>query len=188
MTVTLPKPPRGTTITPHLIRTGGDLTSVLGGPTQRITRVGSRYSADVEFPPLDADCGAEWLACLLEAEASGQTLSLPMPQMIPAAKTMTVLEGSGSAGSNVISIETLNLPPVGAWLSVFAGGRNYLHFVTAHPGQQQVQVGPLLRVSFPSGTPVEIGTPLLEGFIDDTSWSLDYFRFVGSKFTITESA
>lgn len=188
MTVTLPQPPRGTVITPHLVRTGGDLVSTLGGPTLRITRVGSRYAADVQLPPLEADCAGLWLGAILEAEALGQTLSLPMPQMVVAARTMTQLWGHGSAGGNIIDMESIVSPPVGSWLSFYVNGRSYLHFVTGQPSPQQVQVGPLLRADLPNGTALQIATPLLEGFINDTSWDLEFFRFVGHKFTITESA
>jgi hypothetical protein len=175
-------------VTPHLIRVGGDLTSTLGGPTQRITRIGSRYAADVALPPLDSDCAAQWLSCILEAEASGDTLSLPMTQMIAAARDLPQLYASGAAGSNVITFSNEQVPPVGAWLSIFVGGRSYLHFVTGLAAAAQVTVGPLLRATFPADTPVECATPLLEGFVNDTSWSVEFFRFVGHTFTITESA
>jgi hypothetical protein len=188
VTVQLPFIPRSATLTPHLVRVGGDLTSTLGGPTQRITRIGTRYSADVSLPPLDADCAAQWLACMLEAEASGDTLSLPMPQMIPEAKTLPPLYASGSAGSNLMTFAGGVRPPVGAWLSILVGGRNYLHFVTALVGATQASVGPLLRATFPDGTAIQCDTPLLEGFVADTSWSVEFFRFVGHTFTITESA
>ncbi|HEY1878432.1 MAG TPA: hypothetical protein VGG68_00720 [Caulobacteraceae bacterium] len=188
MTIVLPPPPRGAVVTPRLVRTGGDLTSTLGGPTQRITRVGSRYACDIQLPPLDADCAASWLACQLEAEAMGSTVSLPMPQMIPAARTMAFVTGSGNSGGNVITVDGNERPPVGAWLSVSVGGRSYLHFATAQTGTHGLQVGPLLRVTFPSGTAIEVETPLLEGYLDDPAWSVEFFRFVGNKFTITESA
>ena len=72
MTVTFPTLPRGTIVSPRLVRVSGDLVSSLGGPTQRITRLGSRYAADVELPTLDPDCGARWLACPLAAEANSR--------------------------------------------------------------------------------------------------------------------
>ena len=186
MAVTFPVIPRGTVIAPRLVRTGGDLISTLGGPTQRITRIGSRYAADVELPSLDAECAARWLACPLRAEAEGLTLALKMPQMIDVEHMVGAL-GAGAVGSNAVTY-TGSSPSPGMWFSFVNGGRNFLHLITDVdvPGRV-ARVSPLLRKPMAS-TPMEFLAPLLEGFCDDTSWSLEYFRFVGLKFTITESA
>jgi hypothetical protein len=179
--------PRGATLTPHLVRVSGDLVSPLGGPTQRITRLGSRYAVDVALPPLDAACAASWLSAPLQAEAIGDTLTLTMPQMIVAARTLGPAHGGGAAGSNVLTL-TDGSPPLGAWLSFAFGGRNYLHLVIGQPAAGQIAVSPLLRVTIPNTTPLELAAPQLEGFADDTAWSLEYVRFVGHKFTLTENA
>ena len=63
MTIQFPPLPRGTVVSPRLVRVGGDLLSSLGGPTQRISRSGSRYAAEVALPILDPVCAALWLAC-----------------------------------------------------------------------------------------------------------------------------
>lgn len=183
--ITFPPLPRGSLVTPHLIRTGGDLVSQLGGPTQRITRIGSRYACDVQLPTLDPDCGAQWISCPLQAEATGDTLGLVMPQTLDVGLAAQGVTGSGTAGSNTVTY-TGNGPVPGLAFSIQAGGRHYLHFVTA-VGGSTLTVAPLLRVTF-SLIKLEFAAPVLEGFADDTAWSLEYFRFVGHKFTITESA
>lgn len=188
MTVPFPALPRGAVVSPHLVRVGGDLVSALGGPTQRITRLGSRYAASVELPSLDPVCAGAWLACSLQAEALGQTLSLIVPQMIEAARTTTGVRGGGTAGSNALNLQGSVEPPVGSFLSFAFGGRNYLHFVVSSPTGSHITVAPLLRVTLPNNSPIEVAKPILEGFVDDTAWSLEWFRFVGHKFTITESA
>ena len=184
MTVKFPVVPRGATISPHLVRTSGDLVSALGGPTQRITRIGSRYAAEVQLPSLDAECAARWLACPLQAEAEGSTLALVMPQMIDASHMLGVT-ATGAAASNALNYLGPS-PKPGMWFSFAHGGRNYLHLVTAVTGTA-MKVAPLLRAPL-SATPLEFIAPLLEGFCDDTTWSVEYFRFVGHRFTITESA
>lgn len=182
--IQFPDVPRGTVVTPHLVRVSGDLVSTLGGPTQRITRLGSRYAAEVALPSLDADCAARWLGCPLRAEAEGQTLALVMPQMIDAEHMAGVL-GTGVAASNLVTFSG-PAPRPGMWFSFLSGGRHYLHLITDVSGLS-AKVSPLLRKPM-SATPMEFVAPLLEGFCDDTAWSLEYFRFVGHKFTITESA
>jgi hypothetical protein len=190
MSVTFPVVPRGTVITPHLVRVGGDLVSVLGGPTQRITRIGSRYAADVELPTLDPTCAAEWLACPLTAEGTGDTLILVMPQMLTDPLPPAGLTGTGTAGSNQLTyVGPAPRPKPGMWFSFMVGGRNYLHLVLAVNATTNVlTVSPLLRVS-PSATLLDFANPKLEGFCStDIAWSLEWFRFVGHKFTITENA
>jgi len=184
--ITFPIAPRGTKVTPRLVRTGGDLVSALGGPTQRITRIGSRYAAQVELPTLDADCAAKWLACPLLAEAAGDTLAFIMPQMLDPSGIN--IAGTGSAGSNQVTYAGGGHPAPGMWFSVQVGGRHYLHLVTAQTGANKVSVSPLLRVDL-TGQAMDLNAPKLEGFCDtDTSWSVEFFRFVGHSFTITENA
>ena len=165
MTIVFPVAPRGTVIAPRLVRTSGDLTSPLGGPTQRITRLGSRYAADVQLPSLDAECAARWLACPLRAEAEGQTLALVMPQMIDASH-LTGVTATGAVGSNAATY-TGSSPAPGQWFSFASGGRHYLHLVTDVTGTA-MKLAPLLRAPL-NATPLEFAAPLLEGFCDDTA-------------------
>jgi len=184
--IVFPVVPRGTVVTPQLVRTSGDLVSTLGGPTQRITRLGSRYAASVELPSLDAECAAKWLACPLRAEAEGDTLGLIMPQMIDVT-FMNGTNGTGAAGSSAITFVG-HAPSPGMWFSFNDSNRNYLHLITTvDVAAKTARIAPLLRVAMP-GSLMEFTTPFLEGFVDDTSWSLEYFRFVGHRFNVTESA
>jgi hypothetical protein len=186
MTVVFPRCPRGTVVTPRLVRVGGDLVSSLGGPTQRITRVGTRYAVEVELPTLDAACAARWLACPLAADTSGDTLALIMPQTLDVT-AMAGVTGTGAVGTSEI-VYTGPVPEVGMWLSFRVGGRHYLHQVTELIATGRMRVAPLLRVAIPAVTPLDFLTPKLEGFPDDTSWSVEFFRFIGHTFTLTESA
>ena len=124
MTVLFPPLPRGAVVSPRLVRVGGDLVSTLGGPTQRITRVGSRYAAEVQLPSLDADCAAKWLACPLQAEAQGQTLGLTMPQTLDV-RLQVGNTGTGVPGSSQVTVAG-PVPNQGMWFSFVSGGRNYL--------------------------------------------------------------
>lgn len=185
--VPFPVIPRGTTVTPRLVRTSGDLVSPLGGPTQRITRLGSRYAFDVDLPTLDAACAAKWLSAPLQAEAEGQTLGLTVPQMIDTDNLVGVT-GTGAVGSNRVTWAGA-APSAGQWFSFVSGGRHYLHLVTSTDGAAKLaRVSPLLRVAMPIGTALEFIAPVLEGFVEETQWSLEFFKFVGHRFTLTENA
>jgi hypothetical protein len=184
--IQLPTVPRGTTLKPKLIRYGGDLTSSLGGPTQRIVRLGSRYAVEVGLPSLDAVCGAEWVSCALQAEALGDTLGLAMPQTVPYVGNPNNVKGTGTAGTPNVSI-TGGAPPVGCWISFVANGRHYLHLMTSVQGST-CTVSPILRASI-SALKLEVVAPVLEGFPDDlTQWDVEWFRFIGHSFTLTENA
>lgn len=181
--------PRGSAVKPKLIRYGGDLISSLGGPTQRITRPGTRYAADIVLPTLDAACAAEWLAVPLQADTVGDTVGLVMPQTIPDMRTLTGVTGTGTAGTASVAV-TGSTPEVGAWFSFIAGGRHYLHLVTAVKTAAPVTltVTPLLRASITTA-PLEFEAPILEGFTDAApAWDVAYSRFVSQSFTVTESA
>jgi hypothetical protein len=140
------------------------------------------------LPALDAPCAARWLACPLQAEALGDTLVLTMPQMIDPAGIVGALSGTGAVGTNQVTYTGSGQPAVGMWFSVFVGGRNYLHLVTAILATNKVAVSPLLRVAL-SGVAMDFAAPKLEGFpAEDTTWSLECLRFVGHRFTLTENA
>jgi hypothetical protein len=185
MTVQFPPCPRGTVVTTRLLRVSGDLVSTLGGPTQRITRIGSRYAADVELPSLDAECAGLWLGAALHAESHGDSLVLVVPQMIDVS-LLGALNGTGARGAAQIAYVGVGLK-AGMWFSFAAGGRNYLHLITSVLPGNQLGISPQLRAPM-AATPMEFAAPKLEGFCDETQWSLEWFRFVGHSFTISESA
>jgi hypothetical protein len=184
--IQLPPLPRGSAVKPKLIRYGGDLVSSLGGPTQRITRPGTRYAADVQLPTLDPGCAAQWVGAALQADAAGDTLGLVMPQTIVDMRTMTGGSGTGAAGTGQVTVSGAS-PAVGGWFSFQSGGRHYLHLVTGVQANV-ASVSPLLRVAM-SSTPMEFVAPVLEGFTDAApEWDVEYFRFIGFSFTLTENA
>jgi hypothetical protein len=187
MSVPFPIVPRGATVTPRLVRYGGDLVSQLGGPTQRIQRLGTRYAADVQLPPLDAECAGYWLAVPLHAEARGLTVHLVMPQMHDVHEWAGLpVTGTADAGAAQITYSGPT-PLPGTWFSFVANGRNYLHLITSVFAADTLAISPRLRAPMVA-SPMEFLSPKLEGFCDETSWSLEWFRFVGHAFTITENA
>jgi len=185
MTVLFPILPRGAVVTPRLVRYGGDLISSLGGPTQRISRFGTRYAVTVELPTLDAVCAGRWLACPLAAEAHGETLTLTMPQTL--AVPVGPATGTGAAGA--VQIQYAGPVPIlpGTWFSFVAGGRNYLHLVTGTPAAGSLSISPALRAPM-AASAMDFVAPKLEGFVEETEWSLEWFKFVGHGFTLIESA
>jgi hypothetical protein len=179
--VALPTLPRLAKITPKLVRFGGDLTSITGGPTQRVSRLGTRFSIQVDLPTMDAACAATWIAAQLQAEAEGKTLRLALPQFGISAAAPTVGAGAGAA----LSVSSAAGIAVGMWFSFVASSHAYLHAVTAISGTD-LSVAPQLRVD-PAGLGLNFAAPVVEGFDDGAAWSMEMLRFVGQSFMLSEN-
>lgn len=183
MSVALPELPRAARFAPRLIRAGGDLKSSLGGPTQRISRLGSRYAVDVALPTMDLACGQAWVAAQLQAEAIGATVRLALPQRrdLPTGVTAT-----GASGSTLVDVTGAGGAAIvaGMLFSFESGGVSYLHMVTGVDGAE-LSVAPRLRAALAGA--LEFEAPQVEGFLEETSWSVELLRFVGQTFTITEA-
>ncbi len=185
MAIDLPALPRGSTIAPRGLRFGGDLRSVLGGPTQRMTRLGSRFAVDVDMPKMAAPCAAGLIAARLRAETLGDTLRLPIPQNGNGSAAGAPTATGGAINSAVLTKAGGGAIAVGMFFSFVAGGRSYLHMVTSVAGAT-LGVAPLLRAS-PVGHVLNFAAPVIEGLVDETAWTLERLRVIGQRFTITEA-
>jgi len=186
MTVALPLLPKQATVAPRLLRFGGDLLSALGGPTQRIVRLGSRFSVDVQLPTLDAECAGRWVGAMLRADTLGETVSLIVPQLGDG-KVVAAAAGTGAVGASSLAITGGANMKAGLLFSFQAGGRAYLHQVTHLISATQIGIAPLLRVAI-NGAALNFATPTVEGFVEETAWSVEFLRFVGQSFSLTENA
>jgi hypothetical protein len=186
MTVPLPLLPKQAQVAPKVVRYGGDLVSALGGPTQRISRIGTRFAVDVQLPTLDAACAGRWIAAMNKADAIGDTVSLIVPQLGDG-KIVGAATGIGAVGATELEINGGFGVAVGLLFSFVAGGRSYLHQVTDVVDSGTIGIAPALRVAI-NGVTLNFATPTLEGFIDATAWSVEFARFVGQSFSLAENA
>jgi hypothetical protein len=67
--VELPDLPRQSKLKPKILRFGSDLTPSLGGPTQRLTRLGARFAVEITLPSVKEGCARTWLAARQKAKA-----------------------------------------------------------------------------------------------------------------------
>lgn len=195
--IDLPDWPAPASAEPALIDFGGELTPSLGGPVQRIERMGSRFSLAVTMPPMKFDKVArEWLVKLMKAKQEGGRLEWPMLDFSPGLPGSTIaVNGAGQSGRtlNVDGAPEGYVFRVGQPFNIISGGVYYLHFVTSEvivgaPGTASLSIEPMLRVSPSDGALLEVGTPKIEGFIsgNELPWSMDVARIIGLSFTITE--
>lgn len=178
----LPQLPKATRLNVRVIEFGNDLTSILGGPSQRLMRMGSRHAVDVALPPLDLACARTWLAARNKAQAEGMTLRLIMPQLGDG----TALAGrtAVSGGGTSLTVNSAAGITPGLYFSFIVGDHAYFHQVTDVVGAT-LSVAPLLRAD-PAGQQLKFDEPRLQGFADAVAWDLERLRFVGQTFTITE--
>lgn len=196
MPIQLPIVPLTADIKSQLVTNRADLKPVLGGPFQRVNRLGSRHRIEVSIPALGAACARTWLAARAKAEAENDTLLLswPQPQAIDFGAT-PVIDGAGQLGTN---LAVRGLPAGAAWpgglfLSFDFNGRKYLHQTTsdvvASPaGKAVLTISPMLRVSPVDGQGLYLDPPLMEGLIDGTTldWTLQLKRWTGISFALVE--
>ena len=183
---------RGATLTPKLVRTGGDLNVLARRPDP--AHHPRRHA--LRRPGATADARrrlrrARGCPPRLCAEAIGITLLLTMPQMIE--RRHRPRRGDRQRrclGTNVLAVAPP--PPIGVWPFLHLR-RPELPALRHRPPERRTPsaVSPLLRVIHPGEPPIS-NWPSRKGskvsHDQDMSWSLDYFRFVGHAFTITENA
>ena len=84
MTISLPTDPKPNGATPVLRDFGGVLTPFLGGPEQRINRVGTRFGLRVTMPPLESSVdGRLFVARLNQAKTDRLVMEWPLLDFDP---------------------------------------------------------------------------------------------------------
>lgn len=182
---------------PHLLDFGGFLTPALGGPVQRVDRLGNRHAIDVTLPPMRPEPnGRIWVSRLKRAKTEGAFMRFPQLGLLNRALGAPVVASDVAAGR---SLSIAGLFPgsaicEGQWFSVIHAGRRYLYSADAQAvagadGTATITFTPLLRAPLTAGDVIELASPRIEGLLlEDFGWSVDKARTVGLSFTLTEAA
>ena len=182
MPVAFPVSPFPWTAKPRLVDFGSDLTPQLGGPAQRVGRLGTRWAVDVMFPSMNGRFAKAMAAARVKARASGSTLLLAWPQPnVVSNYGAPVVSGGGQAGlSLVVTGVSKGEIEAGTFFSFVVSGRNYLHQVTdtivvPSGGAVTLQIAPMLRVAPPDQTALKFQNPAIEGFVQGAveDWAYD---------------
>ena len=197
--ISLPASPRYNAGTPYLLSQAADLTSPLGGATQRVLRLGSRFGIDVVYPAMTYSDGQAFLARMIAAEAAPVAIEFPQRGFSPGGPGAPIVNGNGQTGGQLaLRGVTVGYAFVEGQFFDFTytgDGRRYVHIVTdggiaAGDGTVTLGIAPLMRVSPNDGDPLEVGAPMLEGFIQFASkklpWTIEMVRRVGVKFSVVE--
>jgi hypothetical protein len=196
--ILLPQPRLPQTATPKLIDFGVDLTPPGGGPSQRVNRIGNRFSLVIVYPRLRPEPdGRILMSALRQAKTMGALFPFPEPG-IPAVDYGTpVVNGAGQQGSSLsISGLTPGMAVVdGKFFSIIFAGQRYLHHTTADvvvagDGIAEIPICPMLRISPNDAAVCEFAQPYIEGALSGNSVDVELAiaKATPASITITERA
>jgi hypothetical protein len=197
MPVVLPASPSPSSMTMTLVSNSIDMKPTLGGPTQRATRLGSRWQCEVTLPPMNYVAALEWMAGLSQASSQVMQLNLPQPDLLGLSAGSLVINGANQAGTSLaVSGGTPGYTfRAGQFISIFdtTGGKLYqltAGYTLSGAGAGILPIFPQLRASPTSGSFVFEDPPIIQGFLTNMSpsWSVDAARTVALTFSILEVA
>lgn len=193
--VDLPETPGPVSQDWRLIDFGTRLQPPLGGPVQILNRLGARYQVTVQLPPMFGPQASQWLAALTLGVRNGVRWKLRQVGIDPGLPGAPAVAGAGQAGS-AIDIDGLT-PNVGIsdgqMMAIITASQRYLYMIAApvdasNTGTAEIALTSPLRVPPADNDLVEIGTPSIEGVIEEGGfgWSINAARHYGLAFSITE--
>lgn len=195
--IELPADPAPNGVTPRLIDYGLTLRSPTGGSALRVDRAGSRFGAEISFPPMPAKTARVFVSRLLAAKSEGLRIEYPLlgeSQGVPGAP---VVDGAGQAGAllAVRGLTPFYACKEGFWLSIEdADGQHYLHncratVVADASGDAAISIVPALRVPFADGATIHLAKPMIEGLVDgdEFAWQIPVNKLIALAVTIEEA-
>jgi len=186
-------------ITPFLRDFGGVLTPFLGGPEQRINRLGTRFGLRVTLPPMPTrDKSLVVQSRLLRAREDRLRMEWPQPDFNTSTPGAPLVSANVASGTSV-PLKGMTAGYVvkeGQMLAIIHAGRRYMHMFAADgtvsgAGTLTASVWPMIRSALSNNDVVEIAVPKIEGLVspgDELSWQISVDRLASFAFTISESA
>lgn len=195
--IVLPTTPKPAMVQPRVLDFGIVQRPQTGAPATYIERGGTRFAADITYPPMDADTARVFVSRLLRGKAQGIRLGFPLSGVSQGTPGAPTVNGTGALGT---SLPIKGLTPgyqllEGYWLNVTdSAGTVYLHNVAetttaAAGGTVTAEVWPPLRGTFINGNVITLDAPVIEGIVPDPpAWPLPAEWLVTLSFTVEEMA
>lgn len=196
MTITLPILPLGSQTDVTFNTNAIQATPSLGGQTQRLARMGDRFTYKVTARAMNYAQGAQVVSYLVAGMNDLVVCPVAQPSLAIGSPGTPLVNGASQAGSSLIldGLTANYAFQPGQYVSIVTGGQHFLHMVTSAEtangsGQVTIPIKPMLRVSPADNDVVEIAQPNIEGFLSGTSqnWTIDLVQSIGLTFSITES-
>lgn len=181
---------------PKLVGFFTDQQPILGGPGNRVSRLGDKWGIDVQtYSALYAEHGMTYLARLLRGMTDTVLLAFPEPGVSVQDYGAPVVSTAGASGQ-VLPIGGLKPGVVireGKFLSVVIGGQRFLYqaagtMTVPIGGAVNLPIYPTLRRQPPVGAVVELAAPKIEGFVQgsEQSWQVSRSKYLPFNFSIVE--
>lgn len=182
---------------PALLDWGGVLSPPLGGPTQTLLRLGTRFTAEFQVPKMWAEpLGRIWVSRLLQAKIQGGMLPIFQDGFDAGAPGVPVIDGAGQSGSTIAlkGFTPYYAVREGQFFNLIHGDRRYLHMATAQAiadasGAVNLPILPMLRIIPDDGDGCSFGRPMLQGSIsgNQAKWTVNLEQTVDiGSITLTE--
>ena len=192
--VTLPACPPPISGMPYPVEFSTDATGPLGGATQRILRMGTRFRVELAWAPMEYDDARKFIARLLRGEASPLAVPVLQRGLKPVSPGALVAAGGGAGGLlPVTGGQPGFLLKEGQFFSLSSGGRRWLHNLQEDveldaSGAATLPINPILRTPPAAGDVTEWVAPLMEGFRDigGVKPTLEMLVRVGLQVSVTE--
>ena len=178
---------------------GGVLTPFLGGPEQRINRLGTRFAMSVTLPnKRTKDDALKIQSRLLRGREDRLLMEFWQPGFDTGTPGAPVVSAAVPSGSSLpLSGLTAGYQiKEGQALSVIHAGRRYVYMFAADyavgaGGAVVATIWPMLRTSLAAGDVVEIQKPMIEGLVnsgEEFSWQISVDCMRAFTFKISEGA
>lgn len=194
MALILPSDPAPRRMNVRPVSARNELTPAFGGDSLRLNRKGTKYAADIEFPPMTYAQGNDFTD--LDAEADTVVIEVRQPGIDTGAPgAANLVKGAGQSGSSLL-IDGVTPGYVfgkGWYLTHVNAGRRRLYrsadtAVANVDGEITIPLRTLLRFPPADNDVVLLARPEIEGYVTGTDmWDVDADdRLVRIGFTITE--
>lgn len=194
--IALPTCPMPIEATPFLRDFGGDLVPFMGGPEQRINRIGTRWGVRYTMPEMEGEEARQFVARLTRGKQQRVLMPWPVTDFDPGSPG-TPLIHTAAAGGSAIVLKGMTVGYVvreGQFFSIVHNARRYIHMSTGDAtvsalGTVPVSIFPPLRSAVAVNDVVEIEAPMIEGNVmpgEEWGWTVDLIGEVGLSFTLAE--
>jgi hypothetical protein len=195
--IELPVSPAPAAATPYMLDFGTLLRPSLGGPTQKVNRLGNRFGISVTMPPMKSPkLGRIWLSRLIQAQSEGARMRWPLQGFDAGAPGDIKVSGTGQLGSSlsVKEGEPDYYLREGQFFSILTGGRHYLYMIATEDfigsdGSALIdKIAPMIRAAHLDNDPLFLGPPMIDGVVigDRREWEWSIANLTGLQFEIQE--
>lgn len=164
------------------------LDPTLGGPSQRISRMGDRWVYRANMQPMSVAMAGPLVVALNQGLSQKAVCVVRQPNVSLARWSNGTVSAAVAGGSTLSHTGGGAAKFVGQFFSIVKDGVRYLHQISAVNGAA-LTFYPMLKTPLAVGDVLEFGAPKIEGFVSGNSqdWSVGFVGNVGCTFVIEEA-